>query len=823
MSTPLFTTSSIYQIGPIHKCKHYTPFNSSHFPELTSINTPHYYPTYNQKIIYTNLIFNSYVITVEEQFCTLFAADGKLTIVNTLIERNVLYTFKIESENEYVRVAKVYQFECESSVGYISIGRVRKYKIEERKKSKNAKGYTRNENKVDKTDETRKISIEDNKIIGFDNQKLKKGQYMPREFRYKIVVNNKEYDLLPIRNYMQDEEIRVMMIQKEIGVENGILYREINCFDKRIIDDGFKEKKVESEFFYAVVEKDLGKMYVCKGGYLRGMLYKESLNREIKIGEIIKVKILKENNFKFIFTIENVEFETISPRGYYFYKDKHKKKSLNNNNKDKTNKNFEDVIQENELEFKQGFVKKHNSYTKDNFNLCDGMITEATVRNIHKVHGTFVKVNNFIGVMKKSETSKNYIEDISRYLMGKTKLKGVLYNVNKEERSFMFSVRKYEMLDLDLDDGVELSCPFSEEILNKKVIDKENKINDFMQEKIKRKIFSGSDNTNHILADENMKRVKINDLLVENQNQLDINNKGDQISLPSIYNKELNNDTVNKLPFEGQFSYTYNNQITNSKDDNNDIKNNTDNYIKNDTDNDLHNTNNLVIENENIIERIKDVVKNKQKNKESYDDIKEYIESIIQNSHINIREDIIIFLIEVTIKSQEDIYSIIKKYNKITTENIFTRTINNINENDDKIKILKLYYKKYPNANSYKNLLEFYLVNKVEEAAIYKDKTMLCIAIDLFYKIVANEARVRTEKILFKDIKLWRTYIDHEIKNIEYCRGLFRRVVKLEWTFEETKEWFKKWLEFEKKNQGNSDEVKNKAIEYVENYKKANA
>ncbi|KAM0673059.1 hypothetical protein GVAV_003405 [Gurleya vavrai] len=113
----------------------------------------------------------------------------------------------------------------------------------------------------------------------------------------------------------------------------------------------------------------------------------------------------------------------------------------------KKNKKNENELYDTNTENKQNFVKRKNFEKEENFNFTDGMIVEASIRNVHKVHGTFVSVNNFIGIMKKSETSKDFVEDIDRFLMGKKTLKGILYNVNQDERSFMFSVRKFEAMD----------------------------------------------------------------------------------------------------------------------------------------------------------------------------------------------------------------------------------------------------------------------------------------------------------------------------------------------------------------------------------------
>ncbi|KAM0674757.1 rRNA biogenesis protein rrp5 [Gurleya vavrai] len=294
--------------------------------------------------------------------------------------------------------------------------------------------------------------------------------------------------------------------------------------------------------------------------------------------------------------------------------------------------------------------------------------------------------------MKKSETSKDFVEDIDRFLMGKKTLKGILYNVNQDERSFMFSVRKFEAMD-----------------------EKENS--------------------------DNVKRLKID---------------------------EKNN--LNKITYE-----------------------NVEDFKKS-------------------IEKI-----------ESIDKQKQIIENEINRLTDIKREEMCNFYIDFIIKNDENIYEALRKYYKTNNELFFTNTIEKMKnlENCNSIfLILKLYFKTYKNESSFKYLLEYNLKNKIEDCEIFKNKSMLKYAVNSFYKIVPKEARVRIEQIIFKDFEMWNNYIKNEINNIEYCRTLFRRVVNLDWTLDETKDWFKKWLEFEKNNNGNQEEVKNKAKEYVLNYKK---
>lgn len=169
---------------------------------------------------------------------------------------------------------------------------------------------------------------------------------------------------------------------------------------------------------------------------------------------------------------------------------------------------------------------------------------------------------------------------------------------------------------------------------------------------------------------------------------------------------------------------------------------------------------------------------------------------------------------------KENKYDKLKKICK--TEESYNILTNCRLEKDLKQKILKNYYNTFKNEASFKKYLKFLLQNDIEDKSIYDDKENIKYVVDLIYQFKKNEARVRIEKILFttNNIHMFYDYIKNEQDNVEYCRGLYRRVVQLNWNINECKEWYKKWLEFEKKNNGDEEEVKQNARDYVTNLKK---
>ncbi|EJW03858.1 hypothetical protein EDEG_01857 [Edhazardia aedis USNM 41457] len=64
----------------------------------------------------------------------------------------------------------------------------------------------------------------------------------------------------------------------------------------------------------------------------------------------------------------------------------------------------------------------------------------------------------------------------------------------------------------------------------------------------------------------------------------------------------------------------------------------------------------------------------------------------------------------------------------------------------------------------------------------------------------------------------WLEYLYNEEENVDYCRGIYTRISNEEWNSEDAKFFFKKWLDFEKKNNGDVEYVKNRAKKYVETY-----
>lgn len=92
----------------------------------------------------------------------------------------------------------------------------------------------------------------------------------------------------------------------------------------------------------------------------------------------------------------------------------------------------------------------------------------------------------------------------------------------------------------------------------------------------------------------------------------------------------------------------------------------------------------------------------------------------------------------------------------------------------------------------------------------------LFLAIPLLYKHGDNQ-RVRIENLTIKNRESWMEYIKCE--RGEYKRYLFRRVVEYDWNKKDMKMWFQLWMEFEKKENGDLEEVRSRAKEYIEKLK----
>lgn len=621
--TQHFGKPTIYRFGPIHNGNLHTPFKK--IPVQCSVRTPFKYPIQDNSLFFVSTIFNSYVISVEETFTSLYSADKKLTIIKEKIQEDMLYVFKIVNENSNVRVVELYKFDDPKFVGFKTNGRVRCMKKQ-----------------------------------------------------IKFSVNGTMNDLMPMREYFDGEEIEAVLIEND-GTKN--LYRPT---------------KIDTKFFDAKIYKENDKLFFLKNDYNYGILEKKEMNREAKIGDLLKVRILRENNFKFIFTMHEGSMQTVNE----ILSLEKKEETLYEINKES-----------------KGVTNKNNFDNPENFIFTEGSVQEATIRNIHPVHGTFVCINGFIGIMKKSETSKNYVVDIQMHLCGKSTIKGVLYNVDKENRSFMFSSRKYEeMIEKDLVD------------LEPKSDSKTSEHNSLIDE-------------NEIICDEHIlnpnKKIKIE--------TTKINMRFEDIYNQNLFKKWEKNDFIQK-------------NIT---------------------------------------------------------DFREYLES-------NILTDISILkiYIEVLLYLDLDVYSCLKKI--IKTESQFSFIVNktlNILPIETLQNILRLYQTKFNTVESFQAYLSFLIKNKLNDSEIYTNMKYQKEAVVLFYKLTPKEARSRVELIVDKNNNVWEAYIEHEKSDIDYCRNLFRRVTSIKWKIDEAKEWFKKWLEFEKDNEGDCDEVKEKAKLFVKNIK----
>jgi hypothetical protein len=138
--------------------------------------------------------------------------------------------------------------------------------------------------------------------------------------------------------------------------------------------------------------------------------------------------------------------------------------------------------------------------------------------------------------------------------------------------------------------------------------------------------------------------------------------------------------------------------------------------------------------------------------------------------------------------------------------------------NTEELGVLQLYYEKRRDRKSFKMYLDRAAREDKEKAykMLSEHREFPGAVVELIYKHY-GDARKRLEKILVDKKDMWVAYLKHESGS--YLRGLYRRVVERQWKVADMKEFYRMWLEFERESNGNVDEVKLRAREYVESVK----
>ncbi|AFM98427.1 hypothetical protein EHEL_060540 [Encephalitozoon hellem ATCC 50504] len=146
------------------------------------------------------------------------------------------------------------------------------------------------------------------------------------------------------------------------------------------------------------------------------------------------------------------------------------------------------------------------------------------------------------------------------------------------------------------------------------------------------------------------------------------------------------------------------------------------------------------------------------------------------------------------------------------------RFLDVVASNTDDIQVLKFYFEKTNTKKSFRMYLDVLFKADKEEAMrlVEKHKEFLSISIGMIYKY-CDSPRAWVEKLLVDKKDVWISYIRNE--KGAYLRSLYRRVVDKKWKVSDMKEFYKMWLEYEKENNGNVEEVKLRAKEYVESVK----
>ncbi|KAG0439208.1 hypothetical protein DMUE_2593 [Dictyocoela muelleri] len=159
---------------------------------------------------------------------------------------------------------------------------------------------------------------------------------------------------------------------------------------------------------------------------------------------------------------------------------------------------------------------------------------------------------------------------------------------------------------------------------------------------------------------------------------------------------------------------------------------------------------------------------------------------------------------------------------KVNDNNYENNNYKNFNNEFNEITLTDLNIDEYLKSLFKKDKYDAFEWVKNNRKYIYK-------SIPIIYEYFDENPRVWVEKLLFNNSKNnsfksnpgmreLEIFIEMEKKigNKEHIRELFKRGVNMNWSVLETKEWFKKWIEWDCDKEG----VKNMAIEYVKNLKK---
>ncbi|ADM11659.1 uncharacterized protein Eint_060510 [Encephalitozoon intestinalis ATCC 50506] len=157
-----------------------------------------------------------------------------------------------------------------------------------------------------------------------------------------------------------------------------------------------------------------------------------------------------------------------------------------------------------------------------------------------------------------------------------------------------------------------------------------------------------------------------------------------------------------------------------------------------------------------------------------------------------------------------DCLKVIKKLSKICSE----RFLDAVASNTDDIQVLRLYFERTETRKSFGMYLDGLFKADREEAMrlVEKHRELLGVSIGIIYKHCENP-RAWVEKLLVDKKDVWMSYIRNEKGT--YLRSLYRRVVDKKWKVSDMKEFYKMWMDYEKENNGNIEEVKLRAREYV--------
>ncbi|KAK1348028.1 hypothetical protein LUQ84_002722 [Hamiltosporidium tvaerminnensis] len=230
------------------------------------------------KIFYKNKIFNSYVLSEEENVYLLYSVDNKTTMVDkkVILESNTIYTFNITNENEFTRRVELYE-NNEMFPGIV------------------LKGQVFNDTVMTKYGNGKCIFLDNHpnqKIISVLLYKISGKTY---NFIEKVESKDKKHKRIKKAHFLDGSEFKVVaecknfyLVEKERI--RGILLKDMI---KNYLNDFVKIKVKDQEWGYVFTRYEIGTSKSKNTELYEGMVGKGVIAKICNFGAIVSV-----NGFK---------------------------------------------------------------------------------------------------------------------------------------------------------------------------------------------------------------------------------------------------------------------------------------------------------------------------------------------------------------------------------------------------------------------------------------------------------------------------------------------------------------------------------------------